>query len=134
MKRIPSVLECANLILLFLLSATFMMTASGCSLAYPGRVNEEIHEFRAFLRDHPRASAQLQRNPNLAYNSSFHDEHEELKDFLKESSAGASRDRSKSGARFWELRPDDRSDGYFFLVFSGESLGTQKLSPRRTLY
>jgi hypothetical protein len=46
-------------------------------------LNDEIHEFRAFIQDHPRASTQLQRNPNLAYNSRFLDEHEELKDFLK---------------------------------------------------
>jgi hypothetical protein len=47
------------------------------------QLRRELDLFHSFLQKHPKASAQLQANPRLAYSRRFLDKHDDLKKFFK---------------------------------------------------
>jgi hypothetical protein len=47
------------------------------------QLRRELDLFHSFLQKHPKASTQLQANPQLAYSRKFLDKHDDLKKFFK---------------------------------------------------
>jgi hypothetical protein len=70
--------------ILFLAAAAFMTLANpgqAWSQSYVSR--DRVAEFNAFMRQHPKASTELQRNPRLVYSSRWLDKHPEVARFLR---------------------------------------------------
>jgi hypothetical protein len=58
------------------------LTLGTAKISWADSLNEEMRDFNHFLNQHPRIAADLQRDPSLAYNSRYLNDHDNLKDFL----------------------------------------------------
>lgn len=63
-----------------LIAAATLFVAPGFAWS---SLRDEIQEFHAFLRDHPKVSTDLRTNPNLVKNKKYLDKHDDLDKFLK---------------------------------------------------
>jgi hypothetical protein len=70
--------------MLLTLVITLGLSAAASEAITKKQLNEEINSFRAFLKDHPKVSTELQANPALAGNKKYLDKHENLKKFFKQ--------------------------------------------------
>jgi hypothetical protein len=61
--------------------ATLTLPTPAWSQYYTSR--SQIADFEAFMREHPKASTELQQNPDLVYNKKWLDKHPEVDHFLK---------------------------------------------------
>jgi len=71
-----------------LLASALLLTLSLLGLAAPAwsdyrQMSDEVAQFHAFMRNHPKVSTELQVNPQLVYDRKYLDKHEDVKDFLK---------------------------------------------------
>ena len=56
-----------------------------------------ISEFESFMSEHPKASTELRRNPNLVYNRKWLDKHPEVDHFLKGQAGTEGGNRAQTG-------------------------------------
>jgi hypothetical protein len=68
-----------------LLAATAVMTLAMPDRAWSQFYNSRsrVSEFESFMREHPKASTELQNNPDLVYNKKWLDKHPDVDHFLK---------------------------------------------------
>ena len=68
----------------FLAAAALMVVAAPVQAQSAYSVwRDRRAEFEAFMSKHPKASTELEQNPQLAYNSKWLDKHPEVEKFLK---------------------------------------------------
>ncbi|MDO8700265.1 MAG: hypothetical protein Q7J56_01150 [Deltaproteobacteria bacterium] len=72
-----------------LVSCALLLTISLLGLASPAwsnydQLRDEIAQFHAFMRKHPKVSTDLQANPQLVNNRKYLDKHEEVRKFLRQ--------------------------------------------------
>jgi hypothetical protein len=58
------------------------LIAGTATVSRADSLNEQIRDFQHFLNEHPRIAADLQRDPSLANNRRYLNDHENLRDFL----------------------------------------------------
>lgn len=72
----------------YLTSLAITLAAALTILSAPGMawsgLRDDMRDFRGFLRDHPRISADLRANPDLMNNRRYLDRHEDLGQFLRQ--------------------------------------------------
>jgi hypothetical protein len=98
--------------------ATFLVTAffavGSASADWRDQWNDrrelrgELELFHDFLQKHPKASTELQVNPQLAYNRRFLDKHDDFKKFFKRHPAVQREVAENPGRVFGRYYRDDR--------------------------
>jgi hypothetical protein len=71
-----------------LVACALMLAISLIGLATPAwsdyrQMSDEVAQFHAFMRKHPKVSTELQTNPELINDRKYLAQHDEVKDFLK---------------------------------------------------
>jgi len=67
---------------LTLLLALGALTLGTAKVSWADSLSEEMRDFHHFLSEHPRIASDLQRDPSLANNRRYLNDHETLRDFL----------------------------------------------------
>ena len=74
----------------FLYGVLLLAAGAAMTLAMPDRAwsqsynsRSRISEFESFMSEHPKASTELQNNPDLVYNKKWLDKHPDVDHFLK---------------------------------------------------
>ena len=67
----------------FLITAFLAVSSVSADWGDRPQLRRELELFHSFLQKHPKASTQLQANPQLAYNRRFLDKHDDFKKFFR---------------------------------------------------
>jgi hypothetical protein len=68
----------------FLASVFLTLTSVKPAWSDYGQMRDEISQFHAFMRDHPKVATDLQANPLLVNDRKYLDKHEDVKKFLRQ--------------------------------------------------
>ena len=96
------------------LLVTAFLAVSSVSADWGDRrqLRSELELFHSFLQKHPKASTQLQANPQLAYDRKFLNKHDDVKKFFRKYPAVQREVAENPGRVFGRYYRDDRRWGW----------------------
>jgi hypothetical protein len=95
----------------FLVTALLAVSSASADWGDRRQLRKELELFHSFLQKHPKASTQLQANPQLAYNRRFLEKHDDFKKFFRKYPA-VQREVAENPERvFGRYYQDDRRYG-----------------------